>query len=51
MAGAIVMVVVLLLFPVLVALGGLVAAGILGQSLYVDGVKRNEDSELLDLNT
>jgi hypothetical protein len=50
-AGAIVMVVVLVLFPVLVAVGGLVLAGILGTALNIDGDERNEGSELLDLNT
>jgi len=49
-AGAIVIVVLLLLFPVLVAVGGLVAAAILGASLNADARTRNEDSELLDLN-
>ena len=49
-AGAIVIVVVLLLFPVFVAIGGLVAAAILGTALNADAAKRNEGSELLDLN-
>lgn len=50
MAGAIVIVVVLLLFPVFVAIGGLIAAAILGTALNLDAEKRNEGSELLDLN-
>jgi hypothetical protein len=50
-AGAIVIVVVLVLFPVLVIISGLVAAAILGTALNVDAKQRNEDSELLDLNT
>jgi hypothetical protein len=45
------MIVVLVLFPVLVVIGGLVAAALLGTALNVDGVERNKDSELLDLNT
>ena len=49
-AGAIVIVVVLLLFPVFVAIGGLIAAALLGTALNIDAKQRNEDSELLDLN-
>jgi Na+/H+ antiporter NhaA len=45
------MVVVLVLFPVLVAVGGLVIAAILGTALNIDADERNEGSELLDLNT
>ena len=44
------MIAVLLLFPVLVAIGGLIAAAILGTALNIDAKQRNEDSELLDLN-
>jgi len=44
------MVVVLVLFPVFVAIGGLVAAAILGTALNTDAKQRNEGSELLDLN-
>ena len=51
MAGAIVMIVVLVLFPVLVAIGGLVLAALLGAVLNQDAADRNQDSELLDLNT
>jgi flagellar basal body-associated protein FliL len=50
-AGAVVMIVVLLVFPVLVILAGLGAAAILGTSLNVDAEERNKGSELLDLNT
>jgi hypothetical protein len=50
-AGGIVIAIILLLFPVLVAIGGLVAAAILGASLNDDAAVRNEGSELLDLNT
>ncbi len=49
MAGAIIIILVLLLFPVMVLISGGVAAAILGQSLAVDGEQRNEGSELLDL--
>jgi hypothetical protein len=49
MAGAIIIVVVLLLFPVLVLLSGGIASAILGQSLAVDGEHRDEGSELAEL--
>jgi hypothetical protein len=49
--GAIVLVVLLLLFPVLVAMSGAVAAAILGTCLVRDGERRHEGSELVDLNT
>ncbi len=50
MAGAIAIVVILLIFPVLAAMGGLVVAALLGSTLHKDGERRNEGSELLDLN-
>lgn len=50
MAGAIVLVVVLLAFPVLVAVGSTFLAVGLGELLARDGEARNEGSELLDLN-
>lgn len=49
MAGAIAIVVVLLLIPVAVMMSGAVAAGLLGQFLWKDGEIRHEGSELLDL--
>jgi hypothetical protein len=49
-AGAIVLVVVLLVFPFLVAIGGFVLAAILGWDLNDDAEQRFEGSELLDLN-
>ncbi len=49
MAGAITIVLVLLIFPVLVLLSGAVASAVLGQSLEVDGEQRNAGSELLEL--
>jgi hypothetical protein len=49
--GAIVLAVVLVVvFPVVVALSGAGAAGILGFFLKDDADKRHEGSELLDLN-
>jgi len=50
MAGAIVLVVVLLAFPILVGLGTVVLAAVLGESLHRDARVRNEASELLDIN-
>ena len=49
MPGAIAIVLVLLLIPVLVIMSGAVASAILGEVLYRDGRARNEGSELLDL--
>jgi hypothetical protein len=51
MAGAIVLVVVLLLFPVVVGLGSALIAALLGWTLWSDGEARHEGSELVDLNT
>lgn len=51
MAGAIVLVVVLVLFPVIVGLGSTILAATLGQLLWKDGEARHEGSELVDLNT
>jgi hypothetical protein len=48
--GAIAIVLVLLLLPVVVCMGSVVIAAILGQVLYRDAEVRNEGSELLDLN-
>lgn len=50
MAGAIVLVVVLLAFPVLVGLASAVLAAVLGEALARDGEIRNAGSELVDLN-
>jgi hypothetical protein len=49
MAGAIAIVVALLLFPVVFLMSGAVASMIFGQALYKDGETRFEGSELLDL--
>jgi hypothetical protein len=50
-AGAVLIIIVLVMFPVLVAIGGLIAAAILGTALNIDARDRSKDSELLDLNT
>lgn len=49
MAGAIAIVVVLLIIPVVVLMSGAVASAVLGEAMYRDGRARNEGSELLDL--
>ncbi len=50
MPGAIAIVVVLLLLPVIVCMSFAVIAFVFGQLLYKDGEIRNAESELLDLN-
>ena len=50
MAGAIAIVVVLLLFPVIALIGCSVLAAALGQLLWKDGQTRHEGSELVELN-
>lgn len=50
MAGAITIVVVLLIFPTLVIMSGGVASAILGFFLQRDGEIRNEGSELLQID-
>jgi hypothetical protein len=50
MAGAIAIVVVLLIFPTLVLISGGFAAAILGFFLQRDGEIRNEGSELLQID-
>ncbi|MEZ5215291.1 MAG: hypothetical protein R2705_01810 [Ilumatobacteraceae bacterium] len=50
MPGAIAIVIVLLLLPVMVIMSGALAAGVLGQFLTKDAEERHEGSELLDLN-
>lgn len=49
MPGAIAIVIVLLLIPVAVLMGGGFAAALLGNSLQRDGEIRSEGSELADL--
>lgn len=50
MAGAIAIVVVLLVFPSVVLISGGVGAAILGHLLQKDGEARHENSELLSLD-
>ena len=50
MAGAIAIVVVLLIFPSLVLISGGAASAILGFFLQKDGEVRHEGSELLELD-
>ncbi len=50
MAGAIAIVVVLLLFPTLIAISGGVGSAVLGFFLQRDGETRHAGSELLDLD-
>ncbi|HEY3485374.1 MAG TPA: hypothetical protein VGK49_08310 [Ilumatobacteraceae bacterium] len=49
MAGAIAIIIVLLLIPVIVLISGGIASGILGELLYRDGKARFEGNELADL--
>lgn len=49
MAGAIVLIVVMLLIPVAVIMSGAAASAILGEALRRDGIARYPDSELLEL--
>lgn len=50
MAGAIAIIAVLAIFPVLIAMSGGVASAILGAVLQRDGEHRFEGSELLDID-
>ncbi len=50
MAGAIAIIVVLAMFPILIAMSGGVASAILGAVLQRDGERRFEGSELLDID-
>ena len=49
MAGAIIIVVVLLLIPVMVLMSGAILSAVLGETMEMDAAERNEGSELLDL--
>lgn len=51
MPGAIAIIVVLLVFPVIALMGSAVVAGALGYVLNKDAEVRAEGSELLELNT
>jgi hypothetical protein len=46
----VILVIVLVLFPVLVAIGGLVLAAVLGETSWREVERRHEGSELVDLN-
>jgi hypothetical protein len=50
MAGAIAIVIVLLVFPVAVLMSGAVGAAIIGYFLDEDGRARHDGSELVDLD-
>ena len=50
MAGAVAIVIVLLLLPVLVLMSGAIASAILGEALTRDADARHEGSELVELN-
>lgn len=50
MPGAIVLVIVLFVFPVIVGLSSAGLAALLGHLLWKDGEARHEGSELLDVN-
>ncbi len=50
MPGAVAIVLVLLIFPVIVGISMLAIAFVFGQLLDTDGKVRNADSELVDLN-
>ena len=50
MAGAIVLVLALLAFPIVVGLSTAALAGVLGHFLWKDAEARHEGSELLDTN-
>ena len=51
MPGAVILIIVLLVFPIVVGLSMAGIAALLGHLLWKDGEVRNEGSELLDLNT
>jgi hypothetical protein len=50
MAGAVVLVIVLLAFPIVVGLSTAALAGVIGHFLWKDAEVRHEGSELLDTN-
>ena len=49
MAGAIALIVVMILIPVGLLMSGAVASLVLGETLRRDGIARHPDSELLEL--
>jgi hypothetical protein len=50
MAGAVAIVIVLLLIPVLVLVSGGILSAFIGQVLFRDAEQRNAGSELVELN-
>ena len=50
MAGAIAIIVVLVLFPVVALMGCSIVAAALGELLWRDGQRRHAGSELVELN-
>lgn len=50
MAGAVVLVIVLLAFPIVVGLSSAALAGVIGHFLWKDAEVRHEGSELLETN-
>jgi len=50
-AGAIVLIIVLLAFPIVVGMSMAGLAALIGHVLWKDGEIRNEGSELVELNT
>ena len=51
MAGAIVLIIALLAFPIVVSMSMAGLAALIGHVLWKDGEIRNEGSELVELNT
>ncbi|MFM7127299.1 MAG: hypothetical protein ACKOA6_09180 [Actinomycetota bacterium] len=51
MAGAIVLIIALLAFPIVVGMSMAGLAALIGHVLWKDGEIRNEGSELVELNT
>lgn len=50
MPGAVIIILVLLVFPVVVGLSTAVLAALIGHFLYIDAEARHEGSELLETN-
>lgn len=50
MAGAIILVIVLLMFPIIIGLSTAALAGVIGHFLWKDAEVRHEGSELLETN-
>jgi hypothetical protein len=50
MAGALAIIAILLILPIIVCMSGAIGAAVIGHFLCRDGELRNEGSELVDLN-